>query len=560
MRRIVVGIAGAVLLVGLASIGWSQRDHLLMPILMPLVMRLPGIVGRIVDPIGENLPVVWDAGPKSAARAGGKPNIVLVVVDDLGYNDLTFAGGGVAGGAVPTPNIDSIARDGIQFTRGYTGNATCSPSRAAILTGRYPTRYGFEFTPVPKEFSRAVAWIRRDDPHPPNYFADREKDVPPLADLGVPVSEITLAELLRARGYHTMGLGKWHLGEADRFRPTAQGFDEYLGFLGGASMFLDPDDPKAVNSKQDFDPIDRFLWANLAFSVSKDGGPRFAPDAYMTDYLAREAGDAIGANANRPFFLYLAFNAPHTPLQALKSDYDALTGIEDPRLRTYAAMIRALDRGVGTVLEALRANGLEENTLVLFTSDNGAPDYVGLRDLNAPYRGWKMTFFEGGIRTPFFAKWPARIPAGSRFDSPVAHVDLFATAAGAAGAAVPSDRVIDGVDLVKRARGEAAGRPQDAIFWRSGHYRSILAGDWKLQVSERPQKTWLFDLASDPTERNELSKARPEKLAELSAILEAHEGQMVAPLWPALVEGSVAVDHSLAEPMLDGDEYVYWAN
>ena len=162
------------------------------------------------------------------------------MVDDLGYNDLTFAGGGVAGGAVPTPNIDSIARDGIQFTRGYTGNATCSPSRAAILTGRYPTRYGFEFTPVPKEFSRVLAWIRRDDPQPPNYFEEREKDVPPLADLGVPPSEITLAELLRERGYHTLGLGKWHLGEAERFHPTAQGFDEYLGFLTGASMFLDP--------------------------------------------------------------------------------------------------------------------------------------------------------------------------------------------------------------------------------------------------------------------------------------------------------------------------------
>jgi arylsulfatase A-like enzyme len=556
VRRLFIGVVGAALLLGLGSIGWSQRDRLL----MPLVMRVPGIVGRLVDPIGENVPVVWDAGPKGQARSGGSPNIVVIVVDDLGYNDLTFAGGGVAGGAVPTPNIDSIARDGIQFSRGYTGNATCSPSRAAILTGRYPTRYGFEFTPVPKEFSRVLAWIRRDDPQPPNYFEDREKDVPPLADLGVPPSEITLAELLRERGYHTLGLGKWHLGEAERFHPTAQGFDEYLGFLTGASMFLDPDDPNVVNSKQAFDPIDRFLWANLAFAVSKDGGPRFAPDAYMTDYLAREAASAIAANANRPFFLYLAFNAPHTPLQALKSDYDALSGIEDHTLRTYAAMIRALDRGVGHVLDALRANGLEENTLVLFTSDNGAPDYVGLSDLNQPYRGWKMTFFEGGVRTPFFARWPARLPAGGRFDSPVAHVDIFATAAGAAGATLPGDRVIDGVDLVKRVRGEAPGRPQDAIFWRSGHYRSILAGDWKLQVSERPKRTWLFDLARDPTERDDLSAARPDKLAELSALLAAHEVQMVEPLWPALVEGSVAVDHSLVEPMLEGDEYVYWAN
>jgi arylsulfatase A-like enzyme len=171
-----------------------------------------------------------------------------------------------------------------------------------------------------------------------------------------------------------------------------------------------------------------------------------------------------------------------------------------------------------------------------------------------------MSFFEGGVRTPFFAKWPAQIPAGSRFDAPVAHVDLFSTAAGAAGAAVPGDRVIDGVDLVRRARGEIPGRPLDAIYWRSGHYRSVLAGDWKLQVSERPQKTWLFDLASDPTEQHELSALRPDKLAELEAVLAAHEAQMVEPLWPALVEGSVPIDHSLALPMRDEDEYVYWAN
>ena len=549
MRKLVVGVA---ILAVLAAFGWSRRELVL--------MRLPGIIGRIVDPIGENVPVVWDEAPSDSPPAESRPNIVVIVADDLGYNDLTFAGGGVAGGAVPTPEIDSIAHDGLQFTRGYTGNATCSPSRAAILTGRYPTRYGFEFTPVPKEFSRVLAYVRRDDPRPPHYFADREEEVPPLADLGVPPSEITLAELLRERGYHTLGLGKWHLGEAKRFHPIEQGFDEYLGFLAGASLFRETDDPNVVNSKQDFDPIDRFLWANLAFAVSKDGGPRFAPDAYMTDYLAREAATAIAANKSRPFFLYLAFNAPHTPLQATKSDYDALSQIGDPRLRTYAAMIRALDRGVGTVLEALRANGLEENTLVLFTSDTGGAEYVGLRDLNKPYRGWKMTFFEGGIRTPFFAKWPERISAGSRFDAPVAHVDLFATAAAAAGAAVPSDRVIDGVDVLARARGEALGRPNDAIFWRSGHYRALLAGDWKLQVSERPAKTWLFDLTSDPTEQHDLAAARPDKRAELEALLAQHEEQMVKPIWPALVEGSVAIDHTLAEPLEPDDEYVYWAN
>ncbi len=523
-------------------------------------MRLPGVISRIADPIGENVPVAWAAGPAAPPSGPRPPNIVVIVADDLGYNDLTFGGGGVAGGAVPTPHIDGIARAGVEYTRGYTGNATCAPSRAAIMTGRYPTRFGFEFTPAPKAFMRMIAFLRRYEPHPPIYFEEREADVPPMAQQGLPPEEITIAELLRERGFRTLGLGKWHLGEAAPLQPMAQGFDEYLGFHSGAALYLEKDDPDAVNSVQDFDPIDRFLWANLAHAVRKDGGPRFAPHAYLTDYLASEAARAIAANRNRPFFLYLAFNAPHTPLQALRSDYEALPQIENRTLRTYAAMIRALDRGVGRVLAELRAQGLERNTLVIFTSDNGGADYVGLPDLNKPYRGWKMTFFEGGVRTPFFAKWPAQLPAGERFHAPVAHVDVFATAAGAAGAALPGDRAIDGVDLVKLARGEAQGRAHGAIFWRSGHYRVILAGDWKLQVSERPKRTWLFDLSADPTERNDLAAARPDKVRELGAILAEHEAQMVLPSWPALIEGAIAVDRPLNGSPVEGEEYVYWAN
>jgi arylsulfatase A-like enzyme len=548
MRKLAVGI----LLLAALAFWLSRRPE--------IWIGVPGLVGRIVDPIGANAPVAWQPGPAHAPPGPRAPNVVVIVADDLGYNDLTFGGGGVADGAVPTPNIDGIARAGVEYTRGYSGNATCAPSRAAILTGRYPTRFGFEFTPAPKSFMRLVAWMRRDEALPPRYFAEREDDVPPLAQQGVPQSEITLAELLRERGYRTLGLGKWHLGEAPPFRPEAQGFDEYLGFLSGGSLYLDPADPSGVSARQDFDPIDRFLWANLPFAVREDGGPRFAPDAYLTDYLAREAARAIAANRNRPFFLYLAFNAPHTPLQALRSDYDAVAPGASHRLRVYAAMIRALDRGVGTVLGALREHGLEENTLVIFTSDNGAPDYLGLPGLNAPYRGWKMTFFEGGVRTPLFAKWPARLRAGQRFHTPAAHVDVFATAAGAAGAPLPADRKIDGVDLVKLARGEAQGRAHGAIFWRSGHYRALLADDWKLQRSERPDKTWLFDLRSDPAERRNLAAERPEQLAALSALLEEHERQMVLPAWPALIEGPIAVDRTLADPAVEGEEVVYWAN
>jgi arylsulfatase A-like enzyme len=527
-----------------------------------LVLHVPGWLARLRDPIGPNQVVSWEPGPPMAAQPPGErpPNIVVILADDLGWNDLTFAGGGVANGAVPTPRIDSLARDGVSFRAGYAGNATCAPSRAAIMTGRYPTRFGFEFTPAPKAFMRLVAHWSADSPHPPIYHDEREKDVPPLADQGLPPEEVTIAELLKAKGYRTLGLGKWHLGESAKFRPDAQGFDQFLGFLPGASMYLDRDDPNAVNSVQDFDPIDQFLWANLTWSVRMNGGPRFEPNAYMTDYLADEAVRAIDANANRPFFLYLAFNAPHTPLQATKEDYDALPEIEDHTLRVYAAMIRALDRGVGKVLDALAANGLEESTLVVFTSDNGGANYIGLPDINHPYRGWKMTFFEGGVHAPFFARWPAALPKGATFDEPVAHVDVFATAAAAAGAELPSDRKLDGVNLLPYARGEARGAPHRVLYWRSGGYETVLAGGWKLQVSEQPKRTWLFDLKSDPTEQHDLSTQNPEKVAELRAVLAATDAEMVAPAWPSLIEGPIPVDHPLGVPDSPDDEVVYWAN
>jgi arylsulfatase A-like enzyme len=343
-------------------------------------------------------------------------------------------------------------------------------------------------------------------------------------------------------------------------RPTARGFDEYLGFLQGAAMYLPKDDPAVVNSVQDFDPIDKFLWANLSFNIRKDDGPRFAPAGYMTDYLATEAARAIAANRNRPFFMYLAFNAPHTPLQALRADYDALPQIENHTLRVYAAMIRALDRGVGRVLDALRANGLEENTLVIFTSDNGGADYIGLPDINRPYRGWKMTFFEGGVHTPFFAKWPARLPVGVQVRAPVAHVDIFATAAAAAGAPLPSDRPMDGVDLVQVAHGTTPGHPHGAIYWRSGPYRSLIADDWKLQVLDHPAKMWLFDMNADPTERRNLAASRTDKVAELSALLAQYDKEMVPPSWPSLIEGQIPVDHPAGVPMRPDDETVTWAN
>jgi arylsulfatase A-like enzyme len=528
-------------------------------LLPSLLIRLPGLLGPDVGPPRE---VAWQQGPASPALPPNErpPNVVVILADDLGWNDLSFTGGGLGGGQVATPRIDSIAREGVSFTAGYSANATCAPSRAAILTGRYPTRSGYEFTPAGVPFMRGIAFFNRNDDPPPIYHEEIADSYPPREEQGLPPSEITLAELLRERGYHSIHFGKWHLGEVPHFRPEAQGFDESLGFYSGASMFLPEDHSEVVNAKQDFDPIDRFLWANLPFMVRYNGSEPFAPSSYMTDYLADEAVKAIEANRHRPFFLYLAFNAPHTPLQALKSDYDALPGIANHTERVYGAMMLGLDRAVGRVLDALRERGLDENTLVFFTSDNGGANYVGLPDLNKPYRGWKMTFFEGGVHLPFLVKWPKALPAGVAYAAPVAGTDVFATAAAAAGAALPADRVIDGVDLVPFVTGAKPGRPHDALFWRSGHYRVVRSGDWKLQLSERPKRAWLFDLANDPTERKNLADAEPARVAELTALLDAHDAEQAPPLWPSLLEGAIRIDPPLNAPAGPDDEYVYWAN
>jgi arylsulfatase A-like enzyme len=519
--------------------------------------------------VAANHSVTWSEGPATAPTAAGPPNVILILADDMGYNDITFNGGGVAGGLVPTPNIDSIGQDGVSFANGYDGNATCAPSRATIMTGRYATRFGFEFTPAPVAFERMVGTEgEQDDIVLPRFYADRLKDMPPgtvrgpaaVNNLAVPTSEVMIARLLKTRGYHTLHFGKWHLGGSAGARPEERGFDESLGFMAGASMYLPEDDPDVENSKQPWDPIDRFLWPNLPYAVQFNGSPMFAPKGYMTDYLTDEAVKTIKANRNRPFFMYYAPNAIHTPLQARKEDYDALPQIKDHRLRVYGAMVRDLDRNVGRILQTLKEQGLDKNTLVIFTSDNGGAGYIGLPDINKPYRGWKATFFEGGIHSPFFMRWPGVIAPKSTYPYPVGHVDIFATAAAAAGAQLPADRVIDGVNLLPYLSGKVSGRPHQTLFWRSGQYKVVLDGDWKLQSSEAQKKVWLFDLANDPTEQHELSKVEPDRVKAMLAQLAAQDAQSVKPIWPSLLQGPVFVDHPSGQGQKKGEEYILWDN
>jgi len=537
-------------LVVLALAGWWAFDR--------YFIYLPGMVQDIRSPIGPVQDVSWQPGPDEAPDGERPPNIILIVADDLGWNDLTLHGG-VAGGSVPTPNIDRIAREGVQLTNAYAASGTCAPSRAALMTGRYPTRTGFEFTPTPPGMTQVIGHVERgQSERRPFIVNDVSQQMPEFADMGLPTDEITLAEMLSGAGYHTIHVGKWHLGNTNGSDPLSQGFDESLELAG--LLYAPAGSPDIVEARQDFDPIDQVYWAIGRAAVTHNNSARFEPDGYITEYFTREAVEAIEANRNRPFFLYLAHWAPHSPLQATREDYEALAHIEDHPLRVYAAMIRALDRGVGEVLGALEANGLDDNTIIVFTSDNGGAHYIGLPDINAPYRGWKATFFGGGIRVPTFVRWPGVITPGSEMPGLTQHIDIAPTLAAMGGAEPAPDQTLDGRDLTPFLTGRQEGEPHETLFWRSGHYETVIHQGWKLHRTAMPDRIWLFDLNTDPEERRDLSASEPERAAELIAMLDAHSATLAEPLWPSIAQMPVSIDQPLGEPESEDDEYVYWPN
>jgi len=553
MMRKIIWILGILIIV--VGIAWMNRIDILMQ-----VLRVKVYMGQSIGPHKE---VMWEKGPMTSSESLSqrKPNIVVILADDLGFNDISFYARDKSRATLNTPHIDALAQQGIAFTKAYASSPTCAPSRAAIMTGRYPTRFGYEFMALPDGMGKMIDRISRQNKDRLRYpivHQEAMDNIMAFDDMGMPPEEITIAEVLKASGYHTVHIGKWHLGRVGPLRPEAQGFDESL-YMDNL-LYLPKDHPDVVNAKLDYDPIDRFLWGIGRFSASFNGEDRFEPGGYLTDYWTDEAVRVIEANKNRPFFLYLAHWGVHTPLQASKADYDALGHIKDHKLRVYTAMIQSLDRSVGRIMEALRKNGLEENTMVIFTSDNGGPGYIGIPHINAPYRGWKLTMFEGGTHVPFFMKWPKQITPGSSYAKPISHMDIYATAAGIAGAALPSDRVMDGVNLVPYISGENPGDPHDKLFWRQGHYQAIQAGGWKLQVALRPDKVWLFNLDEDPTEQANLADKRPDKVAALKAMLAAHNAEQADPLWPAVIEASISIDKTMDQPESSDDEYVYWPN
>ena len=541
---------------------WFQRGNLVLG-------AVKVMTDQRYDDIAPNREISWEVSDGSAMPDAETrpPNIILIVADDLGYNDISTFGGGVTEG-FKTPGIDRLADEGVVFTQAYSGASTCAPSRAMLMTGRYPTRTGFEFTPTPAGMARAVSTVSstvQASSTPPSYYdADVERSHPSYEEKGLVTGELTIAEVLRDSGYYTAHIGKWHLGRENGMGPNAQGFDDSLLMTSG--LYLPEDHPDVVNAKLDFDPIDRFLWAAMRYAASFNttSDDVFEPGGYLTDYWTDESIKVIRNNKARPFFLYLAHWGPHTPLQATRADYEAVGEIRPHRKRVYAAMIRAVDRSVSRILDTLEEEGIADNTMVIFTSDNGGAGYIGLPNVNQPFRGWKITMFEGGIRVPLFVTWPGQIPAGTVVETPTAHIDVMPTIAAATGAVIPESVAIDGVPLLGLAQGQSdAEWARDTLFWQNGHYQVVRHNDWKLQVNERRtdgKKVWLFDLATDPTEQVNLASTRPKVVAQLEGLLNAHNAHSVGPLYAPAMDSAILVDKTVDQPFVEGDEYVYTPN
>ena len=411
-------------------------------------------------------------------RTDRRPNVVLVFVDDLGYGDVGFTGGAEA----RTPNLDRLAAEGVVFTNGYVTHPFCGPSRAGLLTGRYAARFGND---------QNFAYAPDDPAH------------------GLPVEETTFAARLQRAGYRTGLVGKWQLGAAAPFHPRNRGFDYFHGFLGGGHDYFGSD------GDADGDPY---------LLPLEENGESVDFDGYLTDALTERAMAFIRAPDDAPFFLYLAYNAPHEPLQAPAALMREYAHVEDEERRAYLAMVESLDQNVGRVLAALDEAGERENTMVFFLSDNGGVSpLLGGRDWadNGALRHGKTSLREGGVRVPFIASWPERWPRGLRYEPPVISLDIAATALAQAGVAPDPERPPDGVDLDPFLRGEAAGEPHEALFWRQWgldaetYARAVRAGRWKLVYDAASGEGGLYDLSADAGETRDLSADEPEVVARL---------------------------------------------
>ena len=412
--------------------------------------RTKSLLGILGFALTLSINVFAAAEPPSTNR----PNILVILADDLGYGELTCQGNP----QIPTPQIDSIAKNGIRFTSGYVTCPVCSPTRAGLMTGRYQQRFGFEFL------------LGRADQ---------------AGSFGLPAAEKTIAEYLKTAGYATGAFGKWHLGYKPQFHPMQRGFEEYFGFLGGAHDYLQANG----SGKPDRgNPIMR-------------GTTKVNTITYTTEEFGKEAAAFIENHRDKPWFVYLPFNAVHMPLEAPAKYKQRFASIKDDKRRTFAGMVSAMDDAVGVVLAKLREHKLEDNTLIVFLSDNGGPTGT-TTSRNDPLSGGKQHVLEGGIREPFMVQWKGHLPAGKVDDRPIISLDILPTVLAAAGVPAPADAKLDGLNLLPYLTGENTGAPHEALFWRYGGKRAVRMGDWKITDDGDGPK--LYNLAKDIAEKHDL--------------------------------------------------------
>jgi arylsulfatase A-like enzyme len=445
-----------------------------------------------------------------------RPNIIIFIADDLGYGELGCQGNP----QIPTPHIDAISSNGIRFTSGYVTAPNCSPSRAGFMTGRIPTRFGYEFNPI---------GARNTQP-----------------GIGLPGDQVTLARVLHDAGYATALIGKWHLGGTADYHPQRRGFDEFFGFLHEGHYYASPwwNGVTSMLRRRVLPDGSKGRWVgngviyHTALGYDEPpydadnpilrGGQPVEEHLYLTDAFTREAVGFIDRHRDQPFFLEVAYNAVHSPMQGANSFMEKFRGIEDIQRRIFAAMLANLDSSVGTIMQKLRDCGLEEHTLVVFFSDNGGPT-LELTSSNIPLRGGKGTMFEGGLRIPFMLQWKDRLPEGITCEYAVSSMDLLPTCAAVAGISPPA--ALDGIDLLPYLSGDRQGEPHDILFWRQGAKTALRKGDWKLVRHPGNGRWELYNLAGDLEESTDLAGLHPEILGDLLKAWEALNGQMMEPLF-----------------------------
>ncbi|NLR93857.1 sulfatase [Flammeovirga agarivorans] len=396
-----------------------------------------------------------------------KPNFVIILADDLGYADVGFNGSK----QIHTPNIDALANSGIQFTQGYVSAPVCGPSRAGLITGRNQVNFGFDNNPI-------VDLPQFDE----NY-------------IGVPVEEVTIADRLADLGYVNGLIGKWHLGEADHFHPTKRGFHEFWGYRGGGHNYF--------ANRPNGTPYPYRIESNYK---------QPQPISYITDDKGDECLDFIKRHKDEPFFLFASFNAPHAPMQATEEDMALYSEIKDKKRRTYAAMIHRLDINVGRIIQELKDQGLYENTVVVFLSDNGGPCNHNA-SINAPLNGQKGILLEGGIRVPFVISYPKHLKKG-QYDLPITSLDLTPTFVALAGGKTTKEDQLDGVDIYPYLTKVKKGNPHETMMWRFTISAGIRKGNWKL-IRLPDRLPMLYNLDKDPSEQNDVADQHREMVIEM---------------------------------------------